>query len=474
MFAGGADRRISGPCTLKTYRVSRESGEVAAWFSPFDFGEKNADGKPARLNTNRRIVAGIRPSCRSVKGYVLDRRTLDQHAEGVRTIYVTARTDAERYCLCIDVDNHDGRGTIADAERYIEAVQYKYGEALYYEASTHGRGVHAYFFLKSTGDQPRDARAIRRWERELDYFRREGVNEGRWQVDRVEIKGTPGRFVRDRFGTIVDYHAGSLIKAPRGFRTRFAELKDTITISAAEILTRPVPVKPAGYDEERTAGSAGSTYFGPEDLDRLKPGGALHNLATKILNGVKIYCGKRLPLQIEDMAVFLMILRRFHKNQNADRTMPTRRWEIMWTALYDCGDVDRRWNRQRFQACRDFLSGKNPTGTRMLDWENTLYIAGTDREDTAGKYRISGTACRWTASGRLIEFIEEATRAEKERKSDRSENNHDATGLSLILGESTDAYRYDDTNKSVVIPFRLDYPRPKLAGFAVADRRTAA
>jgi len=464
---------------LTAYRVSRESSELLGWVSPFDFGEKNGEGVPVRANTNDWILAHARPSFRGVRGRNLDRRMLDEHAEEVRTLYITSRAGARRMFLCIDVDNHGGRGTLDDAIRYSVAAIAKYcGGVAYYETSTHGRGVHIYFFMDSTGDPAKDARAIRRLERDLDYFRQDGVNKGLWVVDRVEIKGKPGHFVRNRAGMVVDYHAGTLIKAPRGFRARFDELRNTAVLSAADILAWPVPAKPDGYDDNQACGSAGGNYFGPEEIARLKPGGAYYELAKRLLGIGKFYCGKRLPLQIEDMAIFLMILRRFHRNRNADRTMPTRRWEMMWTALYDSGDIGRRWNRQRFQGCRDYLSGKNQSGVQLLDWEETLYIAGIDREDAVGEYRKQGTACKWGASELLSYSIEEAVKTKKAvavgEPLSLSPKPATPAGLSLNLGEGTADCTYNYIREPATIPFPGGYPRPRFAGFVHGRRLQAA
>ena len=73
----------------------------------------------------------------------------------------------------------------------------------------------------------------------------------------------------------------------------------------------------------------------------------------------------------EDFAVFLMLLRFFTNNMNADGSLPVARWREMWMALQGAGDVDRAWCHHRFARMRNFLTRKD-----LLDWEEEDFVAG--------------------------------------------------------------------------------------------------
>ena len=60
-----------------------------------------------------------------------------------------------------------------------------------------------------------------------------------------------------------------------------------------------------------------------------------------MLGEKKLVAKGRKVVTEEDLAVFLMLLRFFTNNMNADGSLPVARWREMWTALHGAGDVEQ-------------------------------------------------------------------------------------------------------------------------------------
>jgi hypothetical protein len=106
----------------------------------------------------------------------------------------------------------------------------------------------------------------------------------------------------------------------------------------------------------------------------------------------------------DDVAIFLMCLRFITSEMNADGTLPTRRFQALWTSLHECNDVSRAWNCHRFKAIRDHLSNLG-----LLEWADNTYTKSGNG---------TGRACKWKASNELLALLIPKTQeGEKERTS---------------------------------------------------------
>jgi hypothetical protein len=104
-------------------------------------------------------------------------------------------------------------------------------------------------------------------------------------------------------------------------------------------------------------------------------------------------CAGRVVVKDEDVAVFLLLLRFFTRNMNENGTLPWARFEALWMALYQAGDVDRAFNPKRFAAIRNHLSSLVVNGEALLEWDDETYSVGR--------------ACKWRASEKLMNMMEE-------------------------------------------------------------------
>jgi hypothetical protein len=122
-------------------------------------------------------------------------------------------------------------------------------------------------------------------------------------------------------------------------------------------------------------------------------------LSRDLLGGEVLAASSRKVVKEEDLAAFLMMLRFFTANMNADGTLPTARWREMWTSLHVSGDLDRAWCHHRFARMRNFLSRKD-----LIVWEDEDFVAGVLGEN--GQF-VPGKAAKWCASDELMSMMEQ-------------------------------------------------------------------
>jgi hypothetical protein len=112
---------------------------------------------------------------------------------------------------------------------------------------------------------------------------------------------------------------------------------------------------------------------------------------------------------VDDLAIFLMLLRYFTKNMNRDGSLPYARFKGLWSSVFESGDVDRNFEDKRFATLRNYLSSLG-----LLDWQDDNYTLGTTDSD-GNKHK--GKASRWQASELLMSLLdwkEQKTQQEQE------------------------------------------------------------
>ena len=145
-------------------------------------------------------------------------------------------------------------------------------------------------------------------------------------------------------------------------------------------------------------GSIAGHHFGPEELAKLGTG--YLSLARELLAGKKLVAKGRRVVTGEDLSIFLMLLRFFTNNMNADGSLPVARWREMWAALHGAADVGRAWCHHRFATIRNFVSDKG-----LLAWQDESFVVGVCGDD--GMF-VLGRASKWKGSEELMSRLEEA------------------------------------------------------------------
>jgi len=203
---------------------------------------------------------------------------------------------------------------------------------------------------------------------------------------------------------VLTYKSGTLAKLPRIETTEREEaLRSTTVLTISELRKLPV-IEEDKVEEVSTIGTKPSPLFGSisgkhiseDELQELN--GHYRQVAESLL---EVHCLKtsgKTVATIEDVSIFLMLLKFFTRNMNPDGSLPVQRWRNLWNALSGEGDIARSFCPQRFKTIRDHLSGLG-----LLEWEDETYRIGWTDED--GKYH-KGKACRWQASEELMAKLE--------------------------------------------------------------------
>jgi hypothetical protein len=408
--------------------------------SPFCFGVKSRAGHPVHCNKNAHVLAQFLSFRLKLGSWYLRRLSnadMIAHCDGRKTFYFTAdgRFRTNEVLINIDIDCH-GSGTLKGAVAFAEHLRATRFPGLYYETSTNGNGVHGYIVVikYDLGDQGLNDVLGR-----LDRWLKAELKSGDWDVENVEVKGQspvfgwgPAKY------ELLTYRSGQLAKLPREAKERAAELMATTRVTVSTLrrlriseartdvsslrIVSPEPAREPEPTEEETAacdsaqvpvscgtkreiiGSITGCHFGDDELAKLQ--GTYLDLARELLGGQRLVATGRKVVTEEDLAIFLMLLRFFTSNRNADGSLPTARWRDLWTALHEAGDIERPWCHHRYAAMRNHLSGKG-----LLTWEDPGYLIGGVGNN--GQY-IAGQAAKWCASEELMKVMEELDRGEDE------------------------------------------------------------
>jgi hypothetical protein len=511
-------------------KLLRKSRNIYTWIrqrtSPFDFGIKSRAGKPAHCNKNDDIKYHFQCLKSGWWGRRLSTLTnadMADHFTGRKTYYFTAdgRSSNPEVLINLDIDCHRS-GNLAGAVAFAEHLKATRFPNLYYEASTNGNGVHGYIVIVKgdLGDKGLNGALGL-----LDKWLKHELSSGDWDVENVEVKGQCPVFGwgRNKF-ELKTYTSGQLAKLPREALERADELRGTTCLQAAELrrttclqaaelrrLKVPAVASESGdsigrkraKSRERQvvgekakriqSGSIVGRHFGEDELAKLD--GSYLSLSKELLGEKKLDAAGRKVVTEADLAIFLMLLRFFTTNRNADGSLPTARWRAMWSALYEAGDIERGWCQHRYKAMRDFLSREG-----LLDWEDEDYVVGVLTGD--GRF-VPGKAAKWRAGEELMERMEEEqpgqSAAERcgdmifdvEEKSilygcselDREHEEKQAEGGSILYGCKTTPSpsvhptpRQPEPLRAVLDRLGIDVPlsRPRFAGFSWGQFRMAA
>lgn len=385
----------------KSRKVKKKS--IYRWLrertSSVDYGFKY-NGDPIHCNTNEQVLDAFSG------GKWLSRmknEKFDDHFSGEKTFYFTGNGSPKfsETLLNIDIDCHK-TGTLAGAIAFAEYLRDNFLPNLYFEVSTNGNGVHGYIVIEKAD---LGATILNELSRRLQQHLRQILSNTNFDVQDVEIKGTCPVFVwGDRKGELQNYTSGTLAKFPRESH-RFEELRNTTRISYLELLKLPVveKIKPVpsevrvlGLQRPPVAGSISGKVIGPEELAELK--GHYRKVAETLMEEHVLKTTGRTVATVEDLAIFLMLLRYFTKNMNRDGSLPYARFKGLWSSVFESGDVGRSFEDKRFATLRNYLSSLG-----LLDWQDDKYTLGMTDSD-GNKHK--GKASRWQASELLMSLLD--------------------------------------------------------------------
>ena len=407
--------------------------------SDLDYGVKLKKGekKPVYENGTAKVTERLEG-----KRHYLDELNnfkYQQHWLGNETYYFmgTTRGKSGETLVKIDIDCHH-KGTLAGAIKFAKFLQRKFFHTLYWEISTNGNGVHAYFLLqtpdeKATGFYRMQLKLLQSWLRtKTDGF----------DIELVEIKGLmPDVLWGKQKGKVDKLTLGVLAKLPREV-DRFDEWQKTTKLTAKDIgkLVGPSVRKAAKKAKRKQAARASAkansnaTSNLPKSVvrspapgggGRLTPDTDSNKLVTgsctslppapelidfdvadsliEMYGSPKSCAGK---VTNEDIAIFLAITK---LGPNEDGTMPSARIEAIWKSWAEADVVFRSYQPSRVAAIRNWLADHG----ELDDVDERYWFFPRHQErGRAMKWRLSDNILRML--GEIDGHVMNEVRVEKE------------------------------------------------------------
>jgi hypothetical protein len=211
-----------------------------------------------------------------------------------------------------------------------------------------------------------------------------------YHVENVEIKGTCPEIVW-RNKSIVEFQAGSLMKLPRPQTMQDMErLRNTTRIDVGDIVkleetAARLMVTTAARPTPRRRGSCSGHIVSHEDVEQIK--GRYLEIARGILPA-RLITSSRAVVEPIDVAISLAILKSCTEHMNEDQSMPTRRIQGIWNALYQAAAIDRAYDKHRWRVIRNLLEERGKL--RMHDRYYHL-SANPNYRGQAAKWELCGT-----------------------------------------------------------------------------------
>lgn len=380
--------------------------------SSLDFGkeivDKDGERHPIHLNSNKKVENffedlrfGRKPRLKKIK----DRNFLDHRME-IGTFYFAGNSDPkyDETLVLIDIDCKKF-GSLEGALAFAQFLKEHFFPNLYMEVSTHGKGAHGFFVLEKCGCGAEFINDL--LLQRLQPWLRQVMREQGFDVENVEIKGTlPVIDWGESKYEVLSYKSGTLAKLPRIPTPEHEKLlRQTTMVTAEQLQQLPVfsvdrPGKSSSNDATSglrvVAGSITGKHITEDELEAVD--GHYRRVAESLLEAHALETSGKTKITVEDVAIWLMLIKFFTRNMNRDGSMPVDRWRQMWKSVFRSGDINRSFCCQRFSTIRDHLSKLG-----LLTWEDHEFRLGYIDEN--GKYR-KGKACKWKASDELMAMLE--------------------------------------------------------------------
>lgn len=313
-----------------------------------------------------------------------NKKILD-HIENKKTIYYygNGKSSNEETLVMIDVDvqKKNNLGSTQGALDFINHLKIKFPK-LYYEASTNGKGIHAYFILKKLNVS---ANIVNKTLKNFENWLKKEAEEIKADIEIVEIKGLcPEILYKENKITNIKY--GTLAKIPRNLSILSSTDNQFISIKDIE--------KEYSFEKKiknKKEGSISNKLFSDEDIKNLDK---FKEIFNKLTDNHKLKARNHVVTE-DDFAIALLILLFINKNPNKDGSIPTERVRSLWISLYKFNNVKRNWNHHRWKVIRDLLSMKN-----LIDWTDNKYEFGNKSNNQ------KGIACKWKLSKKLLKTVQ--------------------------------------------------------------------
>src|SRR5271157_2478072 len=127
---------------------------ITAWLrkriSHLDYGYKYY-GQVIHCNLNEEVLDHLRNKVHLSR---LTNEKLSRHLSGEDTFYFAGNSWGSETLVMIDIDCHNGIGTLQGALAYAQFLKDTFFPNLYFEPSTNGKGAHGYFVIQKEKVKP--------------------------------------------------------------------------------------------------------------------------------------------------------------------------------------------------------------------------------------------------------------------------------------------------------------------------------
>lgn len=345
----------------------------------------------------------------------LSNEDFERHQHGDDTFYFfgTPKVKDEFTLVMgdIDVKKAKGLGSPQGALNFAQHLKTTFWPDLYFEPSTHGKGIHFYTLMKKTEV---GAQSVNQAIDSLEGFLRHQAELVGADIELVEVKGKCPVIVYDDYGRITEVKYGTFAKYPRN--ATLEDLQNTTIIDWQELCRingKYAVGKYAVKVEKPTLHSGSCSTSAPEGKYAVpaavkKPKLHVGSGSTSIpdefvaehldsclkawlnLTGGEIIKGKRYVVAAEDAAVVMLIALWLKEHGTKDSRHSVRTTLAFWDDLQSRGLTDRSPNHHRIKSIRNYLSSRG-----CVDWLDNKY------QPPSGKGAKDGICCKW----RLDEFF---------------------------------------------------------------------
>lgn len=354
------------------------------------------DGIGVRPSVEKAVFVSMWNGGRILNLPKLPNYRLQDHAEGEATYYFWSRPDSRFIFFMVDIDVKKSRG-LGTREGASDFADYLHREVIpgcHWEPSTNGEGMHGYGLIDLGEDYPFITAAERKdiLNRMQSDLRKVALHHGA-DIELVEVKGSPpvidsaGIHLARNTHVIRSMVYGTFAKIPRDIEA-VAALEPVSLDRLKEIAAEVPGVVLTDRTKKTGGGGSCSGKVVSEEMLAMLP--ELERVGEGLLAGRELIQGRKVTAY--DVACVLLLAWVFNhgSNANADGAMPTRRFEVLWDALYHAGDFSRAWSPNKYKAVRDLLSGEG-----LIDWIDETFCHGEG----------GGRACRWRLTAEMAAAI---------------------------------------------------------------------
>jgi hypothetical protein len=334
---------------------------------------------------------GRREYCRTRK---ITNYMFDNHNNRTHNLYYTNKFSRDgEMLIMIDIDVNKSLGEGSKEGAYAFAIHLRgiFGQQLYIEPSTSGNSFHCYLRIRNNIHYYKDViNALKH----LEKFLTSESKKNNFDIELVELKGHPGIIIyENRTAKTVKF--GQLAKVPFGLKDRLEELQKTSVVTIDEILSDKFKIKEEKL-ERKKSGSISGNFVKKVEIEKMKIYEEIFDSMfgdkIKIKRSEKTQKSQNWNVDKKYFAATVLIMR-FIKANNP-KNSSTKRFEEIWKALYNAGDLEICWNKKVFLYIKSLLNDRG-----FIHWVDNRFDY---RSVSGGK----GVATEWVLSDQFEEKTE--------------------------------------------------------------------